>query len=158
MRPYCLPLSLVNKQSRRLTPPPSNPIFSNHDIGFDDDGETNFNLRTIGGPFSFSVVDGCTSSIFWCFGSIEICTLQDIVSASGSTLVPSSRCRVCLHSGIFNTRKSFYACYCFQRAADTWILVTCWRSIHSSYLKPKYSLQMFIYYIFCNLVSCPCAC
>jgi len=45
----------------------------------------------------------------------------------------------------------------FQRAVGTWILIPCWRSIHSSYLHSNYSQQCSLFILFCNLVLRPYA-
>ena len=50
-------------------------------------------------------------------------------------------------------RKSLYACWCIQGAVGTWILLPCWRSIHSLFLYLNCSFAMFTFHIFCNLVS-----
>jgi len=61
------------------------------------------------------------------------------------------------------SQKSFLLAV-FQGAVGTWILIPCWRSIHSPYLHSNCSQQCSLFILFCNLVSRPyagslgCAC
>lgn len=65
------------------------------------------------------------------FRFVEICRFRGVLSIFTLVLL----------------ERAFYAC-CFQGAVGTWILIPCWRSIHSPYLNSKYSMQssLFIYF------------
>lgn len=51
-------------------------------------------------------------------------------------------------------RKSFYACCVVQGVAGTWIVIPCWRSIHSPFVNLIDLFGRSLFTFFCNLVSC----
>lgn len=108
-------------------------------------GVTRFTLHTTNvsiplGSWLCDVVFGGLTSTLRCFRSVY--GFQGIMST---------------YTLVLHVRKSLYACCFVQWTVGTWILIPFWRSIHSSYINPNCSLQMFTLHIFCNLVSHPCA-